>query len=165
MLNPGRERLPPPSSFRSTLVTYPRWVPQFDSSPDRGLLNGPTLPTGTHSVRTSGATVTSPPGAPRPIPFVPGARSLNHTQAMHPCPNPTCPCNGNVEALPGCCSSSPPRCVNCAGDHTATNRHCESRPSPPPVRCSTVAAEVVPPPLFGNEMNTATDDRDVSPPS
>ena len=75
MLTPGRERQPPPSSFLSTLVTYPRWVPRFDSSPDRGQLNVPTLPTGTHSVRTAGATVLSPAGAPRPIPFVPSAPS------------------------------------------------------------------------------------------
>jgi len=39
--------------------------------------------------------------------------SLNHTRAMHRCPNPTCPGAGNTKAVPGCCSSSPPRCINC----------------------------------------------------
>jgi len=54
--------------------------------------------------------------------------SLNHTRAMHRCPNPTCPGNGNVKAVPACCSSLPPRSVNCGADHTATNRDCQSRP-------------------------------------
>ena len=91
--------------------------------------------------------------------------SLNHTRAMHRCPNPTCPRGGNAKAVPGCCSSSPSPCVNCGADHTATNRDCESRPSPPPLRRSTVATEVVPPPSTGDEMDTATVDRDVSPPT
>jgi len=41
--------------------------------------------------------------------------SLNHTRAMHRCPNPTCPGGGNLNATPGCCSSSPPRCANWDG--------------------------------------------------
>jgi len=60
--------------------------------------------------------------------------SLNHTRAMHRCPNPTCPRGGNLKAAPGCCSSSPPRCANCGGAHTATHRDCDSRPTPPPPR-------------------------------
>jgi len=90
--------------------------------------------------------------------------SLNHTRALHRCPNPTCPGGGNVKAVPGCCSSSPPRCVNCGSDHNATNRDCESRPSPPPLRRSTAATEAVPPPPIGDEMDTEADDRNVSPP-
>jgi len=90
--------------------------------------------------------------------------SLNHTRAMHRCPNPTCPGGGNAKAVPGCCSSSPPHCVNCGADHTATNRDCESRPSPPPLRRSTAAAEVIPPPPNGDEMDTEADDRVISPP-
>jgi len=90
--------------------------------------------------------------------------SLNHTRAMHRCPNPTCPGGGNAKAVPGCCSSSPPRCVNCGADHTATNRDCESRPSPPPLRRSAAATEVIPPPPSGDEMDTEADDKDISPP-
>jgi len=90
--------------------------------------------------------------------------SVNHARAMPCCPNPTCPGNGNVKAVPGCSSSSPPRCTNCGGDHTATNRDCESRPSPPALRGSTVASMVVPPPSGGDEIDTATDDPDVLPP-
>jgi len=90
--------------------------------------------------------------------------SLNHTRALHRCPNPTCPGGGNAKALPGCCSSSPPRCINCGSDHVATNRDCESRPSPPPLRRSTVATEVVPPPPSGDEMDTEVDGTNVSPP-
>ena len=90
--------------------------------------------------------------------------SLNHTRAMHRCPNPTCPGGGNAKAVPGCCSSSPPRCVNCGADHTATNRDCQSRPSPPPRRRSTVATEVVPPAPTGDEMDTAADDKYISSP-
>jgi len=90
--------------------------------------------------------------------------SLNHTRAMHLCPNPTCPGGGNSKAVPGCCSSSPHRCVNCGADHTAANRNGQSRPSPPPLRRSPVATEVVPPPATGDQMDTGTDDRDVSPP-
>ena len=90
--------------------------------------------------------------------------SLNHTRAMHRCPNPTCPGGGNLKAAPGCCSSSPPGCTNCGGSHTATHRDCDSRPTPPPLRRSTAADEVVLPPPTGDEMDTAADDHDVSPP-
>ena len=90
--------------------------------------------------------------------------SLNHTRAMHRCPNPTCPGGGNFKAAPGCCSSSPPRCTNCGGALTATHRDCDSRPTPPPFRRSSATEEIVLPPPAGNEMDTASDDRDVSPP-
>ena len=90
--------------------------------------------------------------------------SLNHTRTSHRCPNPTCPGGGNLKATPGCCSSSPPRCVNCGGDHTAVHRDCESRPSPTTLSHSTVAEEVIPPPPVGDDMDTATDDQDHSPP-
>ena len=89
---------------------------------------------------------------------------LNHPRAMHRCSNPTCPGGGNLKAAPGCCSSSPPRCTNCGGAHTATHRDCESRPTLPPLRHSSAAEEVVLPPPAGDEMNTATDDHEVSPP-
>jgi len=91
--------------------------------------------------------------------------SLNHTRAMHRCPNPTCPGGGNTKATPGCCSSSPPRCANCDGAHTATHRDCDSRPSPPTVRHSTAAETIIPPPPAGDEMDTANDDDDLSPPA
>jgi len=90
--------------------------------------------------------------------------SLNHTRAMHRCPNPTCPGGGNSKAVPGCCSSSPPRCVNCGAGHTAIHRDCESGQSPPPLRRSTAATEIIPPPPTGDEMDTETDDRVVLPP-
>ena len=90
--------------------------------------------------------------------------SLNHTRAMHRCPNPTCPGGGNSKAVPDCWSSSHPSWVDCGADHSATNRDCESRPSPPPLRRSTVATEVVPPPPAGNEIDTGTDDTVDSPP-
>jgi len=90
--------------------------------------------------------------------------SLNHTRAMNWCPNPTCPGGGNLKAAPSCCSSSPPRCVNRSGDHTASNSDCETRRSPPPLRRSTAANEVAPPPPAGDEMDTAADDRDGPPP-
>jgi len=41
--------------------------------------------------------------------------SLNHTPAMHWCPNPTRPAGGNLKATPGCSSSSPLRCANSDG--------------------------------------------------
>jgi len=90
--------------------------------------------------------------------------SLNHTRSSHRCPNPTCPGGGNLKATPGCCSSSPPRCVNCGENHTAVHRDCESRPVPPTLRRSNVAAEEVPPPPAGDEMDTAADVQDHSPP-
>ena len=89
--------------------------------------------------------------------------SLSHTRAVHRCPNPTCPGGSNLKATPGCCSSSPPRGINCGGPHTATHRDCDSRPTPPPLRRSIAADEVVLPPPAGDEMYTATDDYDVSP--
>jgi len=91
--------------------------------------------------------------------------SLYHTRAMHRCPNPTCPGDGNLKATPGCCSSSPPRCANCEGAHTATHRDCNSRPSPPTLRRSTAAETIVPPPAVGDGMDTATDEDDLSPPA
>jgi len=92
--------------------------------------------------------------------------SLNHTHASHRCPNPTCSGNGNLKATPGCCSSSPSYCVNCGDNNSAIHRDCESHPSPPSLRRSTTAVEVVPQPPAGDEMDTATDDQDVSrPPS
>jgi len=90
--------------------------------------------------------------------------SLNHTRASHRCPNPTCPGGGNLNATAGCCSASPPRCFNCGENHTAVHRDCESRPVPPTLRRSTVAAEEVPPPPVGDEMDTAADVQDHSPP-
>jgi len=91
--------------------------------------------------------------------------SLSHTRAMHRCPNPTCPGGGNLKATPGCCSSSPPRCANCGGAHTATHRDCDSRPAPPPLRRSTAAETIVLPPPTGDAMDTATDDDDLAPPA
>jgi len=91
--------------------------------------------------------------------------SLNHTRAMHRCPNPTCPGGGNLKATPGCCSSSPPRCTNCESAHTATHRDCVSRPAPPTLRRSTAAETIVLPPPAGDEMDTAADEDDLSPPA
>jgi len=91
--------------------------------------------------------------------------SLNHTRAMHRCPNPTCPGRGNLKATPGCCSSSPPRCANCEGANTATHRDCDSRPSPPTLRRSAAAETIVPPPPVGDAVDTATDEDDLSPPA
>ena len=91
--------------------------------------------------------------------------SLNHTRAMHRCPNPTCPGGGNTKATPGSCSSSPPHCANCEGAHTATHRDCVSRPSPPALRRSTAAEEIVLPPPAGDAMDTAADEDDLSPPA
>jgi len=45
-----------------------------------------------------------------------------------------------------------------------THRDCDSRPSPPPLRRSSAADEVVLPPPAGDEIDTATDDHDLSPP-
>ena len=73
--NPETARLPPRSSFPSTLGTYSRWVPQFDCSPDREQLNALTHSTDTRSARTAGDTAMSPPGVPPPIPFAPSAPS------------------------------------------------------------------------------------------
>jgi len=91
--------------------------------------------------------------------------SLNHTRAMNQCPNPTSPGSGNLKATPGCCSSSPPRCTNCGGPHTASHRDCDSRPSPPYLTRSAAAETVVLPPHVGDEMDTATDENDHSPPA
>jgi len=91
--------------------------------------------------------------------------SLNHTHAMHRCPNPTCPGGGNLKATLACCSASPPCCANWDAPHTATHRDCESHPSPPTLICSTAAETIVPPPPVGDEMDTATDDNDLSPPA
>jgi len=91
--------------------------------------------------------------------------SLNHTRAMHRCPNPTCPGSRNLKATPGCCSSSPPRCTNCGGPHTATHRDCGSWPPPPPLRRSTAAETIVLATPAGHEMDPATDNNDFSPPA
>jgi len=97
------------------------------------------------------------PRCPSSVPVCPICY-LNHTRAIHRCPNPTWPGGGNIKAAPGGCSSSPPRCVNSGGDHTATNKYCESCLSPPPLWRSTFANKVVLPPPAGDEMDTTTDD-------
>jgi len=104
------------------------------------------------------------PRCPSVVPVCPIC-SLNHTRAMHRCPNPTCPGGGNLKATPGCCSSSPPRCANCEGAHTATHRDCDSRPSPPTLRRSTAAETIVLPPPAGDEMDTDADVDNLSPPA
>jgi len=91
--------------------------------------------------------------------------SLNHTRASHRCPNPTCPGGGNLKATPGCCSSSLPRCVNCGQADSVTHRDFENRLSRPTLRHFAAAEEIVPPPPTGDAMDTATDDRDLSPPA
>jgi len=90
--------------------------------------------------------------------------SLNHTRAMHRCPNSTCPGNGHTKATPGCCTSSPLPCANCGGAHTSTHRDCDSRPSPPALRRSTPAETIALTPPVGDETDTATDEDDLSPP-
>jgi len=91
--------------------------------------------------------------------------ALNYTRASHQCPNPTCPGSGNLKATPGCCSSSPPRCANRGGPHTATHRDCVSRPSPPTLTRSAADERIVLPPPVDDEMDTATDHDDHSPPA
>jgi len=91
--------------------------------------------------------------------------SLTHTRASHRCPNPTCPGGANLKATPGCCSSSPPRSVNCGSPHTATRWDCESRPSPANLVRFAAAETIVLPPPAGDEMDTATDVNDLSPPT
>jgi len=44
-----------------------------------------------------------------------------------------------------------------------THRDCDSRPAPPPLRRSAAAETIVLPPPVGDEMDTATDDNDLSP--
>jgi len=89
--------------------------------------------------------------------------SLDHTRASDHCPNPTCPGGGNLKTTPGCCSSSPAGGINCGGDHTAVYRDCESRLTPPTVKRSATAAEIVPPPPVGDAMDTAANDQDILP--
>ena len=121
-----------------------------------------TPPIGTSSARAAGVSVTSPPGALPPTLF---ALSVPSTTPV-PCtavPTPPCPGGGNLKAAPGCCSSSPPRCINCGGAYTASYRDCENRPSPPTLRRFAAAEEIIPPPRAGHAMDRATDDRDLSP--
>jgi len=91
--------------------------------------------------------------------------SLNHTRAMHRCPNPTCPGGRNIKATPGCCSSSPPRCANCEGARSPTHRDCDSCPSPPTLRRSAATETIVLPPPRRDTMDTAADEDDLSPPT
>jgi len=87
----------------------------------------------------------------------------NHTRASHRCPNPTCPGGGNLQAPPGSCSSPPPRCVNCGGNHNTVDKDCESHHTPPPPRCSAAPTQTIPAPITTDEMDTATDQLFVSP--
>jgi len=45
--------------------------------------------------------------------------SGNHARSHHLCLNPACPSGGNLKAMPSCCSTSPARCMQCGGEHTA----------------------------------------------
>ena len=89
--------------------------------------------------------------------------SLNHSCSNHRCPNPTCSSSGNLKATPGCCSSSPSRCVNCGAEHTALLKDCPSCPAPPTLSRSAPSPKVLHPPPTGDEMDTATDNENLSP--
>ena len=54
--------------------------------------------------------------------------ALHHKKTEHRCPNPTCPKEGNLRPVAGCCSASPPHCANCGDDHPATYPSCPARP-------------------------------------
>jgi hypothetical protein len=58
--------------------------------------------------------------------------SNNHPRSAHRCPNPTCPKEGNIKAVPACCPASVLRCPNCSGPHTATHHTCPSKPAQEP---------------------------------
>ena len=70
--------------------------------------------------------------------------ALHHRKAEHHSPNPTCPKEGNMCPVAGCCFASPPHCANCGDDHPATEPSCPTCPkwvqndpaplSPAPVR-------------------------------
>ena len=57
--------------------------------------------------------------------------ALHHKKAEHRCANPTCPKEGNLRPVAGCCSASPPHCANCGSEHPATDPACPARPKRP----------------------------------
>jgi len=83
----GRASLPPLSSSLSTQGTPLRWAPPYAFSPAHGQSSERTPLIGTHSVRTAGASVMSPPNAPRLIPSAPSVLSTTPV----PCTNAPAP--------------------------------------------------------------------------
>lgn len=56
--------------------------------------------------------------------------SLAHRRSEHRCPNPTCPKEGNLNAVPDYCPSSTLLCPHCNGPHAANFKNCPSHPIP-----------------------------------
>jgi hypothetical protein len=53
--------------------------------------------------------------------------SETHTRSQHRCENPGCPKEGHLRPTPSCCPSSPPKCRNCFGPHTALEPTCPDK--------------------------------------
>ena len=90
--------------------------------------------------------------------------ALHHKKTEHRCPNPTCPNEGNLHPVAGCCSASPPHCANCGDDHPATDPSCPARPrrphfEPPPPPAAPAADRPLP---EEGEMDTTEDEAEVA---
>ena len=88
--------------------------------------------------------------------------ALHHKKSEHRCPNPTCPKEGNLRPVAGCCSASPPQCANCGDDHPATDPSCPARPrlaQPEPPLAAPPADRPLP---EEGEMDTTEDEAEVA---
>jgi len=66
--------------------------------------------------------------------------SLQHTQAEHRYPNPSCASCGNAKAILNCCLASPARCSNFGEAHSAKSGDCPERHPPTNSRPAPAAA-------------------------
>ena len=88
--------------------------------------------------------------------------ALHHRKTEHRCPNPTCPKEGNLRPVAGCCSASPPHCANCGDDHPATDPSCPARPKrahPDPPLAAPPTEHPLP---EEREMDTTEDEAEVA---
>ena len=88
--------------------------------------------------------------------------ALHQKKTVHRCPNPTCPKEGNLRPVAGCCYASPPHCTNCGDDHPATDPSCPARPRRPQAEPPSAAPPAERPLPEEGEMDTTKDEAEVA---
>ena len=84
--------------------------------------------------------------------------ALHHRRTEHRCANPTCPKDGTLRPVAGCCSVSPPHCANCGSEHPATDPASQARPKRPTRDLPPPDSRPVSPPLDGDIDTTEDED-------
>ena len=84
--------------------------------------------------------------------------ALHHKRTEHRCANPTCPKEGNLRPVAGCCSATPAHCANCGSEHPATDPACLARPKRPAQDLPPHDSRPASPPPDAGDMDTTEDE-------